>query len=279
MHRNISHVSPVLFGIGIIMLAITAGCTTVPGFSGIYVSEDNPYAYLEFRPGGSVYSTIDGTPQEVARWTQPSKGQIIYCGKGAEECLDIGVDENSIYYYKAGRKISMIQADKIPEQPPAPVKTQAVTQAVTTPAYDMNNDVQLLGQVYGLSASSRPASLDYIQFTLGAAPGGNAVDLSQVAVSYSDGSTDWPAYSYIPGTSVAGTSVARSARWGISKISGSPSGSTVLSPGGEYTIVLGLPSTTTANRKFIVTLKMPDSSEFRISRTVPATLQQVNVLY
>ncbi|OPY38418.1 MAG: hypothetical protein A4E35_00841 [Methanoregula sp. PtaU1.Bin051] len=271
---GILHVSPALFGIGILILAITAGCTTAPGFSGIYVSEDNPQAYLEFRPGGAVYSTIDGSPEEVARWTQPSEGQLTLCGKDVEECLDLAIGENSIYYYQSGRKISMFRAERIPKPTPTPEKTGVAA----TPAYTMSS-MQLLGGVFGLSASSSPAYLDYIQFTLGATPGGNPVDLSKIAVSYSDGRTEWPAYAYVPGSSVAGTSVARSARWGISKISGSPSGSTILSQGAEYTIVAGLPATTTPNSKFTLTFRMPDGSELRVERTVPATLQMVNVLY
>jgi archaellin len=150
---------------------------------------------------------------------------------------------------------------------------------IETQTHKMSGDIQLQGNTFGFSETSRPTNLDYIQFSLGASPGGNPVDLSTIAISYSDGTTDWPAFTYVPGTSVAGSSVARSARWGITRISGSTSGSTILSQGTEFMIVAGLPPSTTPNSKFVITLRMPGGSEIRISRTVPAALQRVNVLY
>jgi len=187
----------------------------------------------------------------------------------------MAIGETSIYYYHAGEKISMVRAEKIPD----PTQTTVLTQP--TPAYTSGSDLELTGNVYGIGSSSHPSHLDYLLFTLGAAAEGSPIDVSQMAVSFSDCTTDWPVMTRIPGTPVSEASVAGSAKWGISKVinpSGDAAG-TVLTDDIEINIVVGLPATTTPNTPFQVILKTPDGSELRISRTMPAEFSKINLLY
>ncbi len=257
----------------LLALIFASGCTSMTGFSGIYVSEEYPDEYWEFRGDGTVYSRVDGTIQQVARWTRPEADQLRICHD--EACLDMAIGETTIYYYQAGKRISMVRAEKIPDPTPTPVRTAA------TPAYPASSDLELVGNVFGIGSSTHPSRLDHLQFTLGAVSNGNPVDVSQISVSFSDGTTNWPAMTYLPGTAVSEASVAGSAKWGISKVinpSGDATG-TILSGNTMMNVVFGLPTTATANARFSVILKTPDGSELRISRTMPAELSKINILY
>lgn len=255
------------------VLIIASGCTSMTGFSGIYVSEEYPDEFWDFHGDGTVYSRIDGKIQQVARWTRPEENQLRICHD--EACLDLAIGETTIYYYQSGKRISLVRAEKIPDPTPTPVRTAA------TPAYTASSDLELVGNVFGIGSTTHPSSLDYLQLTLGAVSNGNPVDISQLSVSFSDGTTDWPAMTYVPGTTVSEASVAGSAQWGITKVinpAGDASG-TILSGNTMMNVVLGLPATARPNTRFQVILKTPDGSELRISRTMPAEFAKINILY
>lgn len=269
----ISSYYPQLAGIGIVLLVLMTGCTSMlPGFSGIYVWEDNPDGYLEFRSDGTVYSRIDGEFREVARWTRVSEDQLSICDKSG--CQEMAIGETTLYYYKNGNKRSLIRAERIPDPTPTPVET------ATTVAYTQSRDIEQVGNVMGVSEKGG-SSLDYIQLSLSGRNDATPVEVSSLRLSYSDGTTEWTQYEYLPGTSVSGGSVVHSARWGITGIqdSGNPQTGTVLSPGRVVTIVIGMPASTTPNTQFDLILTMPDESEFRVTRTVPPTIKNYNLLY
>lgn len=264
---------PHLFSLWVTVLVLMTGCTSVlPGFSGIYVWEDNPDGYLEFRGDGTVYSRIDGEFREVARWTRESEDQLCVCDKNT--CQEMAIGKTTLYYYKNGVKRSLIRAERIPDPTPTPVQT------ATTPAYIQSSDVEQVGNVMGVSETGG-SSLDYIQLSMSGVNDARPVEVSALRPSYSDGTTEWPQYEYVPGTSVSGGSVAHSARWGISEIrdSGNPQAGTALSPGRVVTLVIGMPASTTPDTRFELIITMPDESELRVTRTVPAAITKFNLLY
>ncbi len=273
---SLSRFSLIFCCAGIVAVVLITGCTTpIPGFSGIYVSSENPQQYLEFRTDGSVFAPGDEKPEEIGRWTKTAEDQLRVCKK--DVCYDLGIGKNTVYYYQNGKRQSLNRVDKIPETK----STTARVQPVQTPTYKISSNVVMIGNVYGYALSTRAGSLEYILFTLGGVNGGDPVDVSKITVAYSDDTTKWPALAFVPGTSINGNSIAHAARWGLSEIQspGNQKGNTVLSKDVPLTVVMGVPETTTPNMAFQVILTMPDGSEIRLSKTVPPSIAQTNVIY
>jgi hypothetical protein len=262
----------------LVALVFLTGCSApVPAFSGIYIREEAPQNFLEFRPDGSVYSVLNYQYKQIGTWSRPDKDQLQVCYD--DYCYEMGIGNNTLFYYREGQQYTLFRVDKLPVITTEPTRVQ--TDISRTPAYTMNRNLIMRGNVFGFGSSSRADNLESLLFTLGIANGGTPVDVSKITLSYSDDTTRWPALEYVPGSSISKNRVARTAKWGIYEITGTgiKEDSTVLSRDLECTIVMGVPPTATPDKAFEIVLTMPDGSETHISKTVPASITQTNVLY
>jgi len=262
----------------LVALVFLTGCTTpLSGFSGIYIREEAPQNFLEFRPDGSVYSVLDYKYKKIGTWARLDKEQLQVCYD--DYCYEMGIGNNTLFYFREGQQYTLFRVDKLPVITTEPTRVQ--TDITRTPAYTKNRDLITVGNVFGFASSSRADNLESIIFTLGVANGGTPVDVSTITLSYSDDTTRWPSLEFVPGSPLSKNRVARTAKWGIFKVTGTGNteDSTVLSKDNEFTIIMGVPQTATPGRAFEIVLTMPDGSETHISKTVPASIDQTNVLY
>jgi hypothetical protein len=268
----------VLFFTGLVALLLMAGCTApMSPFSGIYIREEAPQNFMEFRLDGSVYSVLSYQYKQIGTWSRIGEDLINVCYDSY--CYEMGIGNNTLFYFREGKQYTLYKVDKLPEITTEP--TRVAVSTAQTPAYTVSTEVYQVGNVIGYASSSRASCLEYILISLEGRQGGKPVDLSQMMVSYSDGSTEWPAMSFVPGTPVAGNDVAGSAGWGIAGVRGASTSenTTTLTGTSAMNILIGLPPTATPGTAFRVVLKMPDGSEIRISRTVPAEITLVNAIY
>ena len=267
----------ILFSTGLVALILLSGCTApIAPFSGIYTREEAPQNFMEFRLDGSVWSVLDYQYKQIGTWSRIGEDLISVCYDSY--CYEMGIGNNTLYYFREGKQYTLNKVDTLPKITTRP--TQDAISTPQTPAYAVSEDVSQIGNVIGYASSQRASHLDYILITLEGREGGTPVDISRMAVSYSDSSTKESAYSIVPGTSVTGSDVAGSALWGIAKVRGGSSmETTTLSGEGAMNLLIGMPSTATPGTAFTVILKMPDGSEIRISRTVPNEITLVNAIY
>ena len=160
--------------------------------------------------------------------------------------------------------------------------TQKAQQAVHSGVSQASSTLEVVGNVYGLGGTNN-AGIEYVNFSLGLAAGGTPVDLSKTVLVYSNETqlvtmtppTSWTAVSY-PGATGS---------WAISDVQNNPSSTfnAVLQPNEQFTITaqVGGSSATDipANDVFTIEIRPSDGAEFSITRTVPAAIQGVNLMY
>ena len=64
--------------------------------------------------------------------------------------------------------------------------TQKSQEVVHTGVAQASSTLDVVGNVYGTGSGGSATQVDFIQFSIGLAPGGTAVDFSQVTMTYSD---------------------------------------------------------------------------------------------
>jgi flagellin FlaB len=161
--------------------------------------------------------------------------------------------------------------------------TQKAQQAIHSGVLQASSTLEIVGNVYGIQDPSNVAGIEYVNFSLGLAAGGTPVDLSKTVLVYSNETqlvtmtppTSWTAVSY-PGATGS---------WAISDVQNNPSSTfnAVLQPNEQFTITaqVGGSSATDipANDVFTIEIRPSDGAEFSITRTVPAAIQGVNLMY
>ncbi len=272
------HFSLIFCAAGLVALIFFTGCTSsMPAFSGIYVREEAPQNFLEFRSDGSVYSVLNYQFRQIGTWSRLDKDQIQVCYD--DYCFEMGIGDNSLFYYNEGKQYTLFKVDERPVITTKP--TIAPSDAIPTSTYSICRDLELVGNVFGFASASRAGNLEYILFMVGSIDEGKTIDLSKITISYSDKMTHWPALEYVPGTSVSEGSVTHSAKWGIREIRcpDRSDASSVLPGGCQASIIMGVPSTAVPDEAFEVTLAMPDGSEIHMKKTVVHQIEKINILY
>ncbi|OPY35396.1 MAG: flagellin [Methanoregula sp. PtaU1.Bin051] len=159
--------------------------------------------------------------------------------------------------------------------------TQKSQETVYKGVEQATSNIQMIGQVYGMSNASSNSSLqgiERIKFTLGLAPGAPSVDLTKLVVVYSNETTSPILLQHTtganPGTLVFTTTKAGTAVTTMSGqeqidveflIGSSAATSSVNTPG--------------KNTKITIELRPAVGASLPFTRTVPATIQVVNSLY
>ena len=156
--------------------------------------------------------------------------------------------------------------------------TQKSQEVVQTSMQQASSSLEVIGNVYGMQSGANNY-LGYIKFTVGNTAGGTALDVSKMVISYQDSSTRWANLSYA-GVNATPTSVTNTQAWGINQtINDVGTPNTLLEPGEQFILLVGVPTSATPNTIMTINLQPSIGAVFQIKRTVPPALNPVNILY
>jgi flagellin FlaB len=156
--------------------------------------------------------------------------------------------------------------------------TQKSQETVYKGVEQATSNIQMIGQVYGMGAQTTAngtnAGIEKIKFTLGLAPGAPSIDLSKMTIMYSNETNSPRLIQYISGSSAA-----------IYGFAATKSGVAVSTMSAQdqvdFEFLLGETATTTPgkNTKITIELRPAVGASLPFTRSIPATIQTVNVLY
>jgi len=172
--------------------------------------------------------------------------------------------------------------------------TQKSQEVVHTGVSQASSSMEIIGQVYGHAVSTTKnsasaAHLAYIRFTIGNTAGGTGLDVTDMVVSYADESTRDSNVEFLSdtGSLLIGKLEEKSNQeglldkklaWGvIEKIN--HDGDDMLEPGEQFVIGATMPKTAKVNVPFTLNLQPTVGAVFAVKKTVPASIDTVNLLY
>ena len=153
--------------------------------------------------------------------------------------------------------------------------TQKSQEVVHTGVAQASSTLQIIGNVYGVAtASGQPIS--YVNFSIGLAPGGTAVDVSKMVITYSTPSA-------LETLSLVGTigSDAGAGEWNVVAVRNNRGATEnfLLESGEQFDIKAHPTNTIAADTTFNLELKPIVGTALDIRRTVPAGTKVLNILY
>ena len=162
--------------------------------------------------------------------------------------------------------------------------TQKAQQTVHTSVEQSSSTLEIVGNVYGTGSGTGAVgdTITYVNFSMGLAPGGTPIDFSKVVMVYSNSST---LETLAPPTMTSGTiQQPATGGWAITEIQNSPNGdastaSPLLQPNEQFTISCQPTNAIQENDVFSIEVRPSVGAAFSISRTAPAAINAVNVLY
>jgi len=162
--------------------------------------------------------------------------------------------------------------------------TQKAQQTVHTSVEQTSSTLEIVGNVYGTGSGTGAVgnTITYVNFSMGLAPGGTAIDFSKVAISYSNATTLETLSQ--PDMSSATIQQPATGGWAITGIQNAPNGdagtaSPLLQPNEQFSISCKPTHQIIANDVFTIEIKPSAGAAFSISRTAPGAIIGVNVLY
>jgi flagellin FlaB len=156
--------------------------------------------------------------------------------------------------------------------------TQKAQEAVHTGVQQASSSFEILGDVYGVDTTAGKVQINYLNFTLGLAPGGMPIDMNKTTMVYANQSvrTDITYGSTLLPNEQPGTN-----SWSIVRdVNGN--GNTLLESGEQMEMVVHLRESTSsiaARDAFVLEIKPIIGPALSISRTAPGGIDQVNKLY
>ena len=154
--------------------------------------------------------------------------------------------------------------------------TQKSQETVYAGVKSASSSFEIVGSVYGISTGTE--YLNYTKFTVALTAGQNPLDITKMAVSYTDEKTRWTGADY--GTAiwnVAPDDVNNEKKWGINATINA-NDNHLLEPNEQMIVFVGVPDTATPNTAFTITLLPADGAAYPIIRKVPAGIDKVNIL-
>jgi hypothetical protein len=147
------------------------------------------------------------------------------------------------------------------------------------PPVGNSSTIQVIGNVYGLAPDSRPNHLDYIQYNVALAPGADSLDFNKMVITYFDdsGFTNLSLKKDITG-SCTQTINGNKAEWCILNRNGG-SADDILEEYEQFTLAIGMPASTVANARMYFAMKDASGGVLPFWRTIPATINNAQVLY
>ena len=150
--------------------------------------------------------------------------------------------------------------------------TQKSQEVVHTGVQQASSTLEIVGNVYGTGTEGKISS---INFTIALAPGGTAVDFEKVTMTY----TNSTQYQQLTRNSDITTSVT-DGYWNIVAIrNGMGSTNWLLEKGEQFEIGARPLGGVYKNDQFSLEVKPSTGSPLDITRTAPAAIQAINILY
>lgn len=150
--------------------------------------------------------------------------------------------------------------------------TQKSQEVVHTGVQQASSTLEIVGNVYGTGAEGKISS---INFTIALAPGGTAVDFEKVTLTY----TNSTQYQQLNRNTDITTSVT-DGYWNIVAIrNGMGSTNWLLEKGEQFEIGARPLGGVYKNDQFSLEVKPSTGSPLDITRTAPAAIQAINILY
>jgi len=156
--------------------------------------------------------------------------------------------------------------------------TQKAQEAVYTGVQQAASSFEILGDVYGVDTTGGSVQINYLNFTIGLAPGGMPIDMTKLTMVFANQSVRNDIGK--PGTLLNNPSPGQN-QWSISRdINGN--GNTLLEGGEQMDIVVHLwesSGSIAARDTFTLEIKPIIGPALSIARTAPGGIDPVNRLY
>lgn len=167
--------------------------------------------------------------------------------------------------------------------------SQTAQSTVHTGVQQASSSMELVGNVYGFQEPNNNY-LAYINMTIALTAGGTPIDMSDVVVSYNDGTTHWTNMNYAgedcwgPLDVMLGgitTPNQMQGAWCIAQVNNNATSdtSTLLGPNEQYILAIQMPDTATPNTQFTVYLQPAVGAVLPVTRTLPGGFTPVMALY
>ncbi|MFA4826275.1 MAG: archaellin/type IV pilin N-terminal domain-containing protein [Methanoregula sp.] len=150
--------------------------------------------------------------------------------------------------------------------------TQKSQEVVHTGVQQASSTLEIVGNVYG-TAPTAGASITVINFTAALAPGGTPVDFDKVVLTYSNATQLQTLTQAAKGTEP------NAGQWGIAAVQNQITDDSVLERGEQFDIMAKPTNGITKNDYFSLEVKPSIGAALGITRTAPASIQQINILY
>ncbi|WP_321504874.1 archaellin/type IV pilin N-terminal domain-containing protein [uncultured Methanoregula sp.] len=149
--------------------------------------------------------------------------------------------------------------------------TQKSQEVVHTGVQQASSTLEIVGNVYGTGTAG--TSIDTINFSAALAPGGTPVDFDKVVITYSNTS--------VLETLARGTKLNApgAGQWTIASVQNEVTNDDVLERGEQFDIMAKPSSAIMKNDQFQMEIKPAIGAALSISRTAPASIQKVNIIY
>jgi archaeal flagellin FlaB len=149
--------------------------------------------------------------------------------------------------------------------------TQKSQEVVHTGVQQASSTLEIVGNVYGTGTPS--VSIDTINFSAALAPGGTPVDFDKVVITYSNSSQLETL------TRVGKGNTPNAGQWSIATVQNEVTNDDVLEKGEQFDIMAKPTNAILKNDQFSLEIKPAVGAALGITRTAPASIQKVNVIY
>jgi len=153
--------------------------------------------------------------------------------------------------------------------------TQKSQEVVHTGVQQASSTLEIVGNVYG-TAATPSAGIDTINFSCALAPGGTPVDFDKLVITYSNSSSLETLTHVGIGTPFTAPIAGQ---WSIATVQNPVTSDDVLEKGEQFDIMAKPSHAIMKNDQFQLEIKPAIGAALSISRTAPASIQPVNVLF
>jgi flagellin FlaB len=162
--------------------------------------------------------------------------------------------------------------------------TGEAQRVVHTGSQQASSSLEIIGNVYGYSTEEE--NLTSIEFTIGNTAGGTPIDISQMLVTFTSGTTsaviEYDAANAVVNTTTQGSGVTSAGNWTVNATYNDIGDRNhLLEPGEQFVLTIMFPDDgkmLTPNTPFSVNLQPAVGAVYPITKTVPPHLNAVNIL-
>ncbi|MDV2482345.1 flagellin [Methanoculleus sp. Wushi-C6] len=154
--------------------------------------------------------------------------------------------------------------------------TQKSQEVVHTSVGQASSSVEVIGDVYGRDTDA-DSKIDRLEFTLGLTAGGSVVDMNSTVLTYTT-STEYKILTRDEEHSPGGSPGA-AGQWTIFSVKNPTTAGSVLEKGEQFVMQVDVPTSIDKNEQFTLEVKPATGATLSITRTAPAEIDKINVLY